>query len=508
MTQTMTEGKLLYIAAKIGFQKGHDIYNKTGWDADIVAQLSEARPITKDDIFALTPDGKSIFEFRETWNNLDKVRALLQADGTDIECTDLHRVVKDEKTLIDLAAEHDSAQALFTAEFWVGHADEMEDSWFYVPTGKRSGLNIDKLKSEVAALEGRQTREDRLQELGLNKTQVFDAIKAGNLDEVREKLAAGGDHLRLDDLRLVDGAGDHAFYAKMAWNKFGLVMAALQEHGEIPDAEMFLFKRGKQESIIAKAFFHDEHKQVFAAPLWAGRPDELLKLYNSLKDDQKAKIDIQPLLYEVAEASCMDQFMIDEGVSVESLTRPLYSFGIDGDSEHADTVASVIGLGLQKTWENIEQVRASLQQKGERLSLDDLKRPCGYKGETCLLRAARFGRFDAVLDILHESGETLSLEAFLDKAEGRPSLMDILVETEQLPVILQPHLWVRRTQDLVSLWENIPVAKRNDMKAAFQETHTQANILALQQAAGRKPAVPEIVPVATLLAPTTPVAPA
>ena len=480
----MNKSTQLIIGMLLGFEKGHEIYDGAEWGSDMASELLSAKAITKEDIFSLTANGKSIFQYKKTWENFDKLLKLADDNGETITLDDLQQVIVNDKTALQMAADCDATVHVFQPKLWVGNSDKMEDFWYSLVKGKRFGVDFQAVKDEVARLEGRTTREEQLKQAGIDLSTMQNAIKFGNLHNVLDKLAANGDHLRLEDAKLCDADGDHMLSVQTSWNHFDRLLDEWEKHGEKPDADFFLYRRGSRSSIVDSAFQFNSISRVFNERVFAGRPDELIRLYKQLNDVQQRKVEIEMVLTRVVENMCADMVQVDASLTLEGLTDVLYMPGDD-----MPDWKPVIGLGLKKTWDHIDDVADILKMQGQALSLQHLRLESGATGETCLIKAARFGKFDKVLAMLHENGERLELSDLLPKDDQSACVLDELIATDQLKTLLRPDMWTGRVGDLGKLWEKLPVAKQNEMRAEFKAAHTEANLLSLR-ALHNKPASP------------------
>ncbi|GEM_PF-1743245 len=473
----MNKSKLFIIGMLLGFEKGHEIYDGIDWNADMASGLLEATKIAKEDFFATTAKGKSFFEYKKTWENLKKIFDVIQKNGEEMKFSDFKRIVVRDKTAFELAIECKAHEDIFVPEIWAGHANEMDEFWFSIDKWKRpTKYNFEELRIAVARLEGRTIREDRLKSFGIAPADMHSAMKNGTLTSVRSKLATAGDYLRLDDAKVCESDGDHGLYERSAWEKAEDLFAEWEKNGEIPDAEFFQFKRASRASIIERAFIHGMEKKVFNARVFAGRPEEMMKLYDSLKEEHRKKVDIKAVLSEIVEKECAERIMIDRDLSLESLTAPLYVFDA-GDKGGVP----VIALALKKTWDHMEEIQSILRHKGEAVKLSHLRQSCAIGGDTGLLRAARFGCFEKVLAVAAQSGERIELNDLLVMNEQGRNVLTILAESGQVNLLLQPELWVRRAADLAIIWDNLPLAMKNLRKDDFLAVQTKANQLSLRE---------------------------
>lgn len=476
----MNKTKQFIIGMLLGFDKDHEIFEGIDFDSDMAGGLIGGVKITKDDLFSTTENDKSFFEYKQTWVNLGKLLNVMKENGEEIAPEDFRKPIKGQKSALDMASDCSATEEIFVPEMWAGRREEMEKTWYAIDKWKRPKIDFDDVRIAVAKLEGKTLREETLKEMGIDPEDMYKAIKEGKLDDMKAKLDAKGGHFTLDDAKLRDGDGDHALYAKAGWDKFDQLFAEWEAHGEIPDADFFLFKNGDRESIIDKAFTHTSQGKVFNATVFAGRPDEAVKLHSALKDDQKKKVDINALVSEIVENECGSQLLLDDSVSVEKLTEAMYVIG-EGTEEGP---SPIIPLGLKTVWENMERISAALGAKGESITMSDLRKPCGLGGDTCLHRAARFSAFDKVLDMIAKSGDKLSVDDLSAKNSNDESVLDILSETGQVDLLLDSNLWVGRTGDLAALWEQMPSETRVQKRDEFLAVQTRANQLSLRTLGG------------------------
>lgn len=367
----------------------------------------------------------------------------------------------------------------------------MEDAWYSIDKKKREGKDFLAMKRTVAQMEGKELREDQLAKAGLEVRVVREAVKGGTLAQSIEKLRARGDHLRLEDALLCDDDGDHVFTLRLSWDNFDKLCLEWKLHGEYPDTEFFQFSRAGRASIIQSAFDHNMQNRVFNKKVFDGRPDEMIRLYNSLSDHHKQLIDLDYVLEQMLEETSVDAVPVDSDLTVERLTDIIYTPPADMKSWKP-----VIGLGLKKTWDDITKIRGVLKNKGESLSMDDLRSASGLHGESCVLKAAQFDKFHEVLSIMRESGGQLTAEDLLSKQPGRESVLDVLLDKKQLDMLLKPDLWVRNVTTLGKIWDALPDQIKKEKKQAFHEAYTEANILSLRSLnpSTAKPPEPQVTP--------------
>ncbi len=481
----MNKDTQLTIGTLLGFEKNHQIYDGIEWDSHTAGDLTKEKEFTKEDLFSITPNGKSFFEYRETWMNLKKLFEFMKDKNQKINIQDFKKNLGNNRTAMEMGTNYDEFVELFIPEIWVGHSDEMEDTWYYIDKTKRLRKDFDEIKSAVAKLEGRETREDQLKKMDITSTEMHNAVRNGDINHIQNKLKKHGDHLRLEDAQLCDRDGDHALYTESGWDSFAELNKKWKEHGEIPDTKFFLFKRGGRLSIVEFAFKREAEKMVFNSNVFADRPEEALKLYDNLSKTHQEKIDIDVLLSSIVEKSCSEKLEINEDFSIETLTSVLYQF-----EESVKDRQPIVALGLKKIWDNIDQIHGLLKEQNETVTLDNLRMNYGLGGETCLMRAANFGHFEKVMEFLAETNEVLELSDFLNKRKDGKNLLDVLVKNDQIEALLQPEYWVGHASDLCTIWGQLPDHMQDKLKEDFQAAQTQANILSLHALKESHPSLP------------------
>lgn len=481
----ISKAKLLVIGLMLGFDRNHAIFGNWG---DIAGEdLLNVGSVTKDDFFALLPGDKSFFEYDRTWKSLRKIFDFVEKQGERITIDDFKKVLVRGKSAIDLAVECKAIDSVFEPAFWVGHLDDMTAFWYCLEKIQRPrGKDLVDLRMIVARLEQCPIRETRLKEIGIEPRDVYGGLRQGSHEQLNLRMVTAGDRLTLADAKVCDADGDHGLYSRGGWERFEVLYDIWEQNGEIPDAAFFLFRNGKQPSIIDAAFTHSCEAKVFNARVFAGRPDELLKLYRNLKDEQRGKIDIFRVLADVIEQDYAKQFVVSDQLALRDLHMPIYRPGAEMGG-----LSPLTALGLKTTWEQMDAILPVLAQGAERLTLQHLRLPAGLKGENGMVKAALYGRFDKVVAIALAAGERFDLADLIKpQAGGGPSIVTILARSGQIESILDPQLWVGRSGQLVALWEAVPEQVRIQTKPLFQAAQNAANRLSLQNLASARGVAP------------------
>ncbi|PJB69432.1 MAG: hypothetical protein CO093_10465 [Alphaproteobacteria bacterium CG_4_9_14_3_um_filter_47_13] len=472
----MNKKAQLVIGMLLGFEKDHEVYTDVEWNSDMARALLDVSPVSKEDIFSLLPNGKSFFEYPEAWKNFQKLIDFTEKNNEAITIDDIARTLENNKSVVKMAADCKMLSECFSPQLWKGHSAEMEDLWYSLEREQRAGKDFTGIRRAVASLEGNEIREDHLQRIGVSPADVFGAIRNGVLVHVIKILESKEDHIRLEDILTPDYDGDHALYNKRGWDSFADLYRHLKKHNEIPDAEFFLFKRGKAVSLVESAFDNYSEQQIFNATVFEGRPDELLKLYEACDDARKGKVDIYKVLKDIVENKYENEVTINENISAENLTEILYVPPEEKTEWHP-----LIPLGLKKVWDHIDEISDVLAQKKQSVTLEMLRTPYGFSGETCLHRATKLGKFDKVVSLLQENGQRLENKDLLTRDKEGKNIIEILSGQHQLDVILKPEIWAGRVGSLTEIWNAVPADEKSRKKSAFQVAQTKANQMSLRQ---------------------------
>jgi len=462
----------LVIALKCGMDSDHDIIKQSIEDADAFAEsfLSSTK-LEKSDLFGVIGTNDTFFRCDEVWNNLDAVVGFLRQNGVEITGSDFcNTPVLNEKTALDFAAEKRVLDKLFTPTIWKGHLAEMEKAWFAIERNKRDFSAFKGLRREIADAGGEAVREDEFDRVNITIANLRRAVSDGEYKELNQKLESGGDHLRASDVLVPDEYGDHALDNLTAWNNFDKLLDELDKNDERLEVHHFLHNHHGRKSPLTEALSIEMGHKIFSVRMWRGRPQEMMALYEHVPVGERAKVPINKVLAELEDDLLSGVVKIKQGMKKGELTAALNYVAHDG--------AQVRGLSLKTVWENIEQVRGFLREGNESLSLEDLRITSGRHEESALLAAARFGKFDQVMDMLQESGEELALADLTARAAGEKNILEILTENQQLDTIVRPELWAHRTKDFHHLWTVLPNSGREQLD--YNDLVSRMNVIALR----------------------------
>lgn len=470
----MNKAKQLIIALICGYDRDHALVKTALSDgAALGKDLLETTVITKADLFSMTESGDSIFQFKETWANLQKLIDYFQSTGEPLTGADLRIPIAGNKSAMDYAKDNSTVDSVLTVpSLWTGHFEEFRDSWFRNHNSMATQEQYQSLKKAIYQLEGRVTREDQLAAIGIKFDEVHKAINSGDYKEINQKFAAGGDHLRREDLFLVDWAGDHFLYDSGAWEHAGKLWAELAKNNELPTVEDFHFRCGDRKTVIERALDTRYYCNIFDYTLWGDRPiSDVMAVYAMIPEDKRKDAKIEPLLDKMAEKIFMEQIGDGSSLTHADLVEPMNS------KLHSELgIETVRPLGFENILKQLDAVQAALAENGESLSLEDLRQTSGVGQDTILMIAARSNHFDKVLDVLAQTGEKLALSDLTAKGKDSKTILEVLSGHDALPLLLKPQDWVGRGEELGKLWKAMRDILPTKTTDAIDFSRLQSNV--------------------------------
>lgn len=472
----MSKAGQLTIALMCGLNHESTIVKKLlSEPAEIAPALRQGVPLSQDDLFEDIGIGENFFQQKEFWPNLPRVIAEIRASGNTVTPGDFFKkIVANGKTAANFAVENESLKHLFCPEIWEDKTREMEKAWFSIPKANREMKLFRDMRRAAAAVNGKEPREDALERMGVTLSMVRAASQGGNLHDIHKKLADAGDGLLIEDILLPDIDGDHALDTRSAWRNFKDTIDIFEKLGQKFEPWHFLHKHVGRSSPLDSAVEYGDADKIFNARVWRGRPQEMMELFRHVPVEKQGAIAIDTVLKEIEETAFGETLRIDDTLRKGQLT------GILNAAAHNDSGAMPLrGLGLKKTWDNIEQIRKTLDTCGEPLTLEDLRLTSGHNATPAFVTAASCGKFSAVMDILGKNGESLDVADLISKDKNGASLINVLTGRDEISQLVKPELWANRPADFKRLWAEMP-SKAKD-KVDYQDFVSQMNLIAMRR---------------------------
>lgn len=456
--------------------------------AGLVRELSHPQALTKADFFATDDEGKSFIDSAGAWRNFDKIAEIIRLGGERFTFEDFTSplTAASQKTLLDSARTNSGTAKVFTFENWKGHFGEMERLWYKLPSHDRNknqsgGMPLD-LKRQLLAFEGRKLPEDGLAKAGLSLSDLRSVVTNDYyFNDVNKKLQQVGDYLRKDYVLMTDSAGDTMFDRKDTFARFDAVLKILNQHGERLEVKDYTRQLGNVPSLLERAAEQNALHKVFAPAQWVDRLPDMLELWSNVREGWKrAPMTLQDFDNAYAEAEGLTYAKRFVAMNVTGKTDLLTPINENPD------VKPVLPLGLKVFWDNVDTVQAHLKERGEALTVQDLRAPSGQTGDSCLIAAAKFGHFDKVIEIAKQSGDHVTMADFLSKDGHGNTLISILAEKRQLSQVFTVDAWTGHIGEMKELWSHVSAAHHRQIDYAHLEIAVKQATLKQKKDSGPK----------------------
>jgi hypothetical protein len=309
------------------------------------------------------------------------------------------------------------------------------------------------------AAEGRVMPEDRLQKAELTPYDLRLALgEPAKLRDVMSRLERAGDWMRKEYILLCDNTGDTLFYHRDMWSAYDRFVENMKAHGERLEVADFIRQVGNAKNPLSRAAEGDALDKVFNPAHWVDRLPEMLDLWSFVLPGWKGG-SMTPKAFDLAYATAESltyakRVDLDAIRSRSALLEPL--------NDPAPDSPPVLALGLKALWDAWPAVKNRLEQRGEKITIADLRRTSGHVGDSCLFRAVKFGHFADVASI-SRSSEPLRPDDYLAKDRNGSTLLSILAERRELDKVFAPDLWAGRVGEMKKLWKHVPVRDREQV---------------------------------------------
>jgi hypothetical protein len=469
--ETMNNGKKLIWAVLCGLPADSQYVKDALGSVDTARELLEASAIGKEELLAAEGTETALISQPQVWDKFPVIAQMLRAQGQEFTTADLTTKRGAGETPIRYAERHGKLDKLFSADVWQGRLAEMDRLFYTVSKTERDKMNYVEIRRSVAAATGDLTADDRLRSYGLEPMSVRTGLYQGNVAELKDKLAANGDRIRKEYLFILDSAGDNMFEYAATFDNMDSWLPELEAHGERLTKEDCTATMIDKRSILDFAAKHNKLDKLFRARVWKGHGAEMMELFNTLPETERAKVNINAVLSDLKEAE------YGARVSTASLADLTKVF-----NEHERGGAAffpVHALGFEKVWKDMDNVRAALAARGENLTLDHLRQPAGMSGESVMMFAARNRHFAQVMAIASDARQRVTLDELTAAGPLGKSILDVMVEKGDVAQLFVPEQWVGRGRELVELWNKVPVTARKDID--FETIAGRVNVMTLRE---------------------------
>jgi hypothetical protein len=472
MIPVISPTKKAFIATLVGHPAAEQ-YVRRAFNPDRLSQLNDelmkaGSNVSKEDLLTARDDQGQLMIFTSGfWHNFNAVIKHLEQIGDRLEVADCIRILDaPNKTLLQYAENEHALTKLISEKVFAGRPRDAEDLWYAIETmnARRSAFpdGFTPLKRRIVHAMGQMLREDQLEKAGINLTHIPRAFSSSSylFDNIVRTLEAKGDRLTKADIMYPDTDGDTMFYRRETWNHFETITNHLAKYGERFEVDDFIYQRPYKQSMLTQASEHDALFRVFNPKLWAGRVEDMVKLWAHVKPAQRPKLEkVQSFEEYVAEAEDLTYGLkLADHVSKARMMEPL----------DVKDGYKVIPLGLRSTWRDIYEIKAKLEAQGQSLTIDDLRQKSGIHGSTCMLIGAKLGYLDVIFDVVKQAEKQglapLTFEDLLHRNKNGSSLLEVMSEKKKLAELFHPSLWVGRAAEMQKLWGAVPIEGRSQVK--------------------------------------------
>lgn len=272
--------------------------------------------LSKDDLFLLDVNGKTVTDNPRLWDSFDKIVTILANNGETLSIEDMKRERAGNPSLLESAVQKVRVASLFTKSVWKGQMGDMLSLWQEVPEDKRAAVDMPAL---LTALEDYEFAHLIDLDNGMSVAQLtsphrvavhggkdFDIRPLGlqqtwhniwSLDDTQDN---GLPPVGLDELRQPHGYyGLSCMHAAVRYGFAEVVVDMLQAKGEWFSADDLTDKRHEQPSILDLLVQQGKTDLVMDPANWVGstqKRDDMIKIWQRLPKDTQDGYDIDGML--------------------------------------------------------------------------------------------------------------------------------------------------------------------------------------------------------------------
>lgn len=287
---------------------------------NIFAQYAE--PLAKD--YLIHPDdcGHTAFNYMHAWDNYVEIVNNLHENGERLEVYDFLRKYGTADNMLERAFTFKRLPVVFTPAHWMGRLDDMLQVWEGVKPDWRkepiSQVQFEALYTEAENLTyagmanygGIQSKIDLRSPLNDTSAGEKPVYAVGltsfwmNFDATVETLAARGEKITLDDLRLRSGeTNDNAILKAVKMGYAERLLAHCRDIGEKLSLEDLLSKDSQQCTLIDLLADRKQLALIFTPEIWCGRLEEMREAWRNVRQGDQSQVDMKSLEIAVKQAS-------------------------------------------------------------------------------------------------------------------------------------------------------------------------------------------------------------
>lgn len=416
------------------------------------------------------------FEYKSFWDSFGEVVNLLKQNGHHLTRNFFATVAGKDGILMNTVCDReDVAASIFKPEYWVGHERDMVASYYLMKSVSQTKVNLEKIRKELAAYEGRECRfYQTKQAFDAEKLIYTDVFRLGDTDKYDAAMHAAGMTPSKEDFFVEVSSGKSLFHDKAHFKNFSKWTKYFAHYGDYFTAEDLTIKFGMESSFLERAISEDVLSDVFHPQCWIDNLEEMKRLWDLVPQDKRSKCDFIHSYTEAEDASYQIELPLDHRLTKEMLFTPVV--------KHEDNNKSVIPLGLPWVWENFSTIQEILTKKGTPITLHDMHATSGLAEESVAIKAVRFGGLQHFMSLVSPSkGQTLDYESCAHKTSIGSSLIAEVAKRYQLDEFFQPQYWVRNTAAMIKLWGDITDNMAKDHVKDFGALVSMANAMTVRQ---------------------------
>lgn len=264
------------------------------------------------------------------------------------------------------------------------------------------------------------------------------AFSGDSLFELQKAMADGGQNITKEDFLTPDDAGKYIVASEGGWRNFDKVVDIVHRNGEKFEAEDFRKEIGMGKTLLDSAEQHGGLSKIFNAEVWAGRYEEMEKLWFHVSaparrrfNDGEGLLPIKREIYKAEGKTVREDDLKEKGVDYRDIPQLFTERG------------------------RFEEIQRKLAAHNDTLKKEDLFF-VDKDGDTLFHDANAWDNFGKITALLEKNGEQLDVDDFLFKRrEYSKNILQRAVEHDALDKVFAAKLWVGRIDSMVDLWSNL-----------------------------------------------------
>lgn len=430
--------------------------------------------LTADDIFESfqsdSGESRCLAEFREFWNNFDRVFDALVDNNQEVGVALFERKVSDTQNLLDYGLNSYKTNLIFNARQWVGREKDLVSMYHLLSDAQKNAINLLSTRKEIAELEDRSFRPEKIESALMQfDSNLKETAYSADLEKYEKALNLLGLRPNPDDIFFPNtDDGDSYFTGPAHYANIGKWIEYFREQGCDFDVTELNRRYGQKETLLKKAA-NSDMKHLFNPKLWVGHLDDMLKLWSVTPETYRQDFDFVGHYADAEEDTYQFPYPIDDNLTKDMVLGPV-------NAEQGGDYQNFLAAGTQGFWQNFDAIQDILESKGTPITLEDLYQPNGASGNSLMTMAVRNGALYEVLSLVNPSqGVYLDLEKCSAKSKTDLSFIDAVSDSYQLDELFDPSLWKDNPFGMNAFWEATPEGTAKECVDDFPQRLGQVN---------------------------------